>query len=189
MKILLERALKDSNNRKNALYGDLKNVEITHFYDAKGNRTNKPLFTSMLKSKDDGGVLPENPEMRDEVIKQIGASIQSLFRIANQFDRSISGSSARGANLNAAETKLQNVSTDFNINQYNKIVAMMEGTPEEVRRNFVQTMAREPNDVINPNASTIDNVLTIIETQLGRILPKNRKQKANYLPQKNMQKL
>ena len=107
-----------------------------------------------------------------------------MFRIANQFDRSISRSSARGANLNAAETKLQNVSTDFNINQYNKIVAMMEGTPEEVRRNFVQTMAREPNDVINPNASTIDNVLTIIETQLGRILPRNRRQKSELLAAK-----
>lgn len=127
--------------------------------------------------------------MREEVVSSIGPAIEALFRIGNRFDRSISGRSAKGSNLNAAETKLQNVSTEFNIKQYDKIVDMMEGTPEEVRRKFVQNMAREPEEVINPNAPTIENVLTIIQTRLGRLLPRNRKEKANYLPQKNMQKL
>ena len=183
-KILLERALKDSINRKNALYGNLKNVQIINFFDAKGNRTNKPLFTSLIKTKEEGGVLPNNAEMREEVVSSIGPAIEALFRIGNRFDRSISGRSAKGSNLNAAETKLQNVSTEFNIKQYDKIVDMMEGTPEEVRRKFVQNMAREPEEVINPNAPTIENVLTIIQTRLGRLLPRNRKEKSELLAAK-----
>jgi hypothetical protein len=170
-------SLKDARKQESALWKAIPNVTIYKF-GKNEDPTNTLNFIKLFDNEFGTGAPKEYfdyyASKLPELFQFIKRKKQELGLPLGYLDDS----------TDAAQTRLANVSTDFNINQYDKIVDMMKGTPEEVRRKFVQNMAREPEEVINPNAPTIENVLTIIETQLGRILPKDRKRKNELLAAK-----
>ena len=81
LKILLGRAVDEFARRRNVLYGNLKNVNITEFYDLQGRPSAFPLFVRNLRSKSEGGVLPNDPNLREAALARLGPAVESLMEM------------------------------------------------------------------------------------------------------------
>ena len=84
LKILLGRFVDEYTRRKDVLYGNLKNVMLSEFYDLQGRPSAFPLFVRNLRSKDQGGVLPNDPNLREAALARLGPAGESLMEMASE---------------------------------------------------------------------------------------------------------